>query len=183
MRPGTRVCTLNNGIALVDQFGNAGSDTALRVYRLDGVLAGETVSCKLSGGSGNSDLYVRTGRAPHPLSTQNSCQSTSLSSNEKCITPILKTDRSVFVAVHAVTSYNGVSLSCSRDASSCKALSQVCKKARNCCGSKSACDGLAVRGAIKTCQQGRTRGRKCSRTSQCVPGLACRNGRCLVANM
>jgi hypothetical protein len=163
-----------NGLSLTGQSGVQGSGTALRMYRMNGVLAGEKVSCAIEGSNGNADLYVRVGRTALPLlSGSNSCQDTGTTSRGTCLTPALSTASYVSVAVHAKTSYTGLLVVCKRDASTCKVLGGTCTSASQCCGALSTCDG-------SKCIAGVAPGGACLRSTQCRRGYLCTGGVCKV---
>ena len=161
-----------NGLSLTGQSGVQGSDTALRMYRMDGVLAGEKVSCAIEGSNGNADLYVRVGQPALPLlSGSNSCQDTGTTSRGSCLTPALSTASYVSVAVHAKTSYTGLVLACVRDSSTCKSLGNKCSITSACCGVFSTCDS-------SRCKAGIAPGGTCSRNTECRRGYSCTGDIC-----
>jgi hypothetical protein len=124
------------------EFGHAGHEKALRMYRFPIVLQGQTISCSIEGGAdGDADLYMDIGQKPHILSEPSFCQPTEDSSTETCVIQRAPRDGKVFVAVHAVKSYTDLTLRCNRTVS-CKAKGQHCLKPKDCCGSAMTCDGL-----------------------------------------
>jgi hypothetical protein len=161
----------SNGLSLTGQSGVQGTGTALRMYRLENVLSGGKVSCAIEGGNGNADLYVRVGQPAFPLSSFNSCQNTTAASTGSCVTAALATTSTVFVAVHAKTSYTGLVLACVRDSSTCKSLGNKCSTASACCGAFSTCDS-------SRCKAGIAPGGTCSRDTECRRGYSCTGSIC-----
>ena len=165
---------LTNGVALKKQSGQAGTDSALSFYRLKGVRRGETVTCKIGGRyKGTPALYVRSILKPHPMSESNDCKKKKATT---CTTPAFPVDSVVYAAVYAFTDYSGVSITCTRDSSLCGDIGEPCKKARDCCGAKSTCDG--TKASNRKCKVGKAKGSICKRKSECAPGLKCKNGKC-----
>ena len=167
---------LSNGVSVINLSGQAGTDSALNFYRLKGVRRGEKVTCTIGGSSitGTPALYVRSIQRPHPMSTLNDCKKSQTTNT--CTTLALPFDSVVYAAIHAVTDYSGLSLICTRDASSCGALGAKCKRARDCCGSTTTCDGTNANN--RKCKVGRVKGSICSRNSQCRPGSKCNKNKC-----
>jgi hypothetical protein len=92
---------LTNGVPVTNQVGAAGGDTAVRVYRLDGVQKGEYVTCQTQGANGDANLFVNVGARAIPYADTNTCVSGTATSNEVCSTPVMTSASSVYVSVHA----------------------------------------------------------------------------------
>jgi len=71
-------------------------------FVLEGIGAGESVTCSLAGSDGDADLYVRFGTEPvvDSSSMVNDCISTSETSNEECTTGAATEDTMLHVSVH-----------------------------------------------------------------------------------
>ncbi|GKY98047.1 subtilisin-like protein [Mayamaea pseudoterrestris] len=171
---------ITNKIIQTGISGIAGGDTALQVFRLDGVITGEKVACSISGGAdGDADLYVQIGSTPHPLADKYSCVSGGPSSTEACTTEALVSDSSVFVSIHTYASFTNLSLVCSRISTpSCKPLGAACMRIKQCCGSNTNCDGTTD--TNKVCVKAVSPGGRCVRKTQCLQGYTCRRNVCVM---
>jgi hypothetical protein len=82
-------------------------------YYID-VTAGQTVSCATSGPDGDADLYMRFGELAVPdfNSNLNICSSVTATSVESCSNVAVLATTRVYVAVHAYTSFSGLTFQC-----------------------------------------------------------------------
>jgi hypothetical protein len=95
---------LSNGVAVTGIAGAAGSD---QLYTLD-VPAGATgLKFVTSGGTGDSDLYVKFGSAP--TTTVNDCKSEGNTTSESCSIATAQAGK-YYVLVHGYADFSGVSL-------------------------------------------------------------------------
>jgi Dickkopf N-terminal cysteine-rich region len=135
----TTFVSLSNGRPLRDQ--NA-SPKQTKHYKLKkGVTAGEEVTCSLSGGTGDGDLFVRFGSRANPSKPQvNACYTTSSGLNDRCTTPPAKKSSDAFVAVSTVSGFANLTITCTRRWK-CSVNRQSCQTNKDCCSSDLKCTG------------------------------------------
>ena len=127
---------LNDGEVLTNQSGATGE---IQQYIINGVEAGQTVTCATSCNNGDADLYLRFGAEAeaNPNSTNNECGSYSADSNEACTTDsALSNDTTLYGAVHAFSAYSNLTISCSvnsADNGICLTQGSSCTTGSECC--------------------------------------------------
>lgn len=168
--------TISNRHSKTIDQGTIGSTTGLREFRLGKALRGEYAKCKIEGGSGDAALLMKIGSPAYPLSSRLECYSHDGGSEDECRTRVLKQDRTIFVAIHAQSEYQGISITCSRESGGCVYRGERCTNRKDCCGSRFTCDG--TRPGKKTCRRALLDGGACRRNTQCARGSSCRNGKC-----
>jgi len=95
--------TLTNGVAVTGLSGTSGMSS---VYTFTVPAGATNVSIKISGGTGDADLYVKAGAAP-TLSSYD-CRPYVTGNNETCSS--LSAGVTYYVSLNAYTAYTGVSL-------------------------------------------------------------------------
>ncbi|HWU89855.1 MAG TPA: pre-peptidase C-terminal domain-containing protein, partial [Kofleriaceae bacterium] len=95
---------LTNGVA---KTGLAGASGAAAYFCLPGVPSGKTLTIKISGGTGDADLYTRQGA--RPTTTTYNCRPY-LSGNAETCTATTTSTSDWYVMLRGFTAYTGVSL-------------------------------------------------------------------------
>jgi hypothetical protein len=94
---------LTNGVAVTNLSGATGSAAYWRIN----TPAGKTLTVKISGGTGDADLYTRFGS--RPTTSTYSCRPYLNGNNETCTTTNTQAG-DYYVMLRGYTSYSGVSL-------------------------------------------------------------------------
>ncbi|KAL3761985.1 hypothetical protein ACHAW5_006491 [Stephanodiscus triporus] len=89
------------------------SGEQIRHYYMD-VTTGQTVSCSTNGPNGDADLYMRFGdqAVPDSAFVGNACSSDSDTSMESCSTAAASAPTRVYAAVHAWSTFSGLTFQC-----------------------------------------------------------------------
>jgi len=164
----SRFQTLKSGVVLSNQSAKPGNT---RSYIFESVLAGEKVSCSLSGPNGDADLEVRFGSFADSIM----CQSIANDSHEECTTEAAVTPTAAYITVKSYKQYSGLSIKCEKVDGACKQTLTKCMDTSECCGALT-CDGPAKKKRkCKTCKNIK---QPCVRNTHCCLGLKCVRGRC-----
>ena len=156
---------LLDGVPLPFQTGVGGF---YQMYEFD-VVAGAHVTCSTGGAPDQDvDLYVRFSIHPfvNVTATENDCQSTGLGTHEECKTSsTAPSNTKAYVAVDAITSVTGLTITCTSFLPTCAARRESCSQLEDCCDPTTiqTCD----RGKCKKC---RNEGDFCKRHTQCCSG-------------
>lgn len=135
----TTFASLTNGRPLRNQ--NASPSRTKHYTLKKGATTGEEVTCSLSGGTGDGNLFVRFGSKANPNKPQvNACYSQTLGLNDQCTTSPVKKSADTFVAVSTVSGFTNVTVTCTRKWK-CSVRQQSCRTNKDCCSSDLKCTG------------------------------------------
>jgi hypothetical protein len=135
----TTFSALANGKPLKSQQA-PGSST--RNYKLaGGVTAGETVTCSLSRGEGDADLFVRFGKQASVANAKaNACHSKTSGPDEQCTTPAATKTQPTYVAVSTRGGFSNLTITCRRKRK-CSVKGRRCRTSKDCCSKDLECAG------------------------------------------